>query len=129
MTRTHRARLVAAAVVASAGLMIAAASSQRHARDEADDLLLRIDGPVHIVRGDTLGKLSKKYGVSVPALRRANRLKNNKIRESRTYLVPIARARPAPPPRRLSFPPRRLPPARAPARIVTGDKPSAANTP
>jgi penicillin-insensitive murein endopeptidase len=79
-------------------------------------------------RGDTLGKLSKKYGVSVPALRRANRLKNNKIRESRTYLIPIARPRPAPAPRRLSFPPRRLPPERGPApadpaRTVMGEKP------
>jgi hypothetical protein len=73
-------------------------------------------------RGDTLGKLSKKYGVSVPALKRANRLKNSKIREKRTYLIPIAHPRPAPPPRRLSFPPRRLPPEREPAR-------NAANTP
>jgi hypothetical protein len=80
-------------------------------------------------RGDTLGKISKKYGVSVPALRRANRLRNNKIRESRTYLIPIAHARPAPPPRQLAFPPRRLPPAREPARVVTGDKPSASNAP
>jgi LysM repeat protein len=79
-------------------------------------------------RGDTLGKISKKYGVSVPALRRANRLKNNKIRESRTYLIPIAHPRPAPPPRRLSFPPRRLPPDREPprpepARTVMGERP------
>jgi LysM repeat protein len=79
-------------------------------------------------RGDTLGKISKKYGVSVPALRRANRLKNNKIREKRTYLIPIAHPRPAPPPRRLSFPPRRLPPDREPARTepartVMGEKP------
>jgi penicillin-insensitive murein endopeptidase len=79
-------------------------------------------------RGDTLGKLSKKYGVSVPALRRANRLKNNKIREKRSYLIPIAKPRPAAPPRRLSFPPRRLPPEREPAerepaRTVMGEKP------
>jgi LysM repeat protein len=79
-------------------------------------------------RGDTLGKISKKYGVSVPALRRANRLKNNKIREKRTYLIPIAHPRPAAPARRLSFPPRRLPPDREPSRTVMGDKPSAANT-
>jgi penicillin-insensitive murein endopeptidase len=63
-------------------------------------------------RGDTLGKLSKKYGVSVPAIRRANRLKNNRILERRNYLIPVARPRPAPPARRLSFPPRRLPPSR-----------------
>jgi penicillin-insensitive murein endopeptidase len=77
-------------------------------------------------RGDTLGKISKKYGVSVPALRRANRLKNNKIREQRTYLIPIAHPRPAAAPsRRLSFPPRRLPPDREPNRTVMGEKPSA----
>jgi LysM repeat protein len=83
-------------------------------------------------RGDTLGKISKKYGVTVPALRRANRLKNNKIREKRTYLIPIANPRPAPPARRLSFPARRLPPERErqrdPQRGIASDKPSAANT-
>lgn len=80
-------------------------------------------------RGDTLGKISKKYGVSVPALRRANRLKNNKIREKRTYLIPIANPRPAPPSRRLSFPPRRLPPDKEPARTVMGEQPSGAAKP
>jgi LysM repeat protein len=79
-------------------------------------------------RGDTLGKISKKYGIGVPAIRRANRLKNNKIRENRTYLIPIAHPRPAPPSRRLSFPARRLPPEREPSRTVMDDKPSASNT-
>jgi len=65
-------------------------------------------------RGDTLGKLSKRYGVSVEAIRRANRLKSNRIREKRSYLIPVASPRPAPPSRRLSFPPRRLPPDHAP---------------
>lgn len=63
-------------------------------------------------RGDTLGKLSKRYGVSVVAIKRANRLKSSLIREKRTYLIPVARPRPAPEPRRLAFPPRRLPPER-----------------
>ncbi|HEY3499085.1 MAG TPA: penicillin-insensitive murein endopeptidase [Polyangiaceae bacterium] len=63
-------------------------------------------------KGDTLGKLSKRYGVSVVAIKRANRLKSSLIREKRTYLIPIARPRPAPEPRRLAFPPRRLPPER-----------------
>jgi penicillin-insensitive murein endopeptidase len=61
-------------------------------------------------RGDTLGKLSKKYGVSVDAIKRANRLKKSLIREKRTYLIPVKNPRPAPPARRLTFPPRRLPP-------------------
>jgi penicillin-insensitive murein endopeptidase len=63
-------------------------------------------------RGDTLGKLSKKYGVSVVAIKQANRLKKSLIREKRTYLIPVANPRPAPPARRLTFPPRRVPPER-----------------
>ena len=64
-----------------------------------------------VKRGDTLGKIAKKYGVSVLAIKRANRLKNSLIREKRTYLIPVARSRPAAPGRRLTIPPRRLPPA------------------
>ena len=63
-------------------------------------------------RGDTLGKLSKKYGVTVDAIKQANRLKKSLIREKRTYLIPVARRGPAPPSRRLTFPPRRVPPER-----------------
>ena len=63
-------------------------------------------------RGDTLGKLSKKYGVSVVAIKQANRLKKSLIREKHTYLIPVANPRPAPPSRRLTFPPRRVPPER-----------------
>jgi len=64
-------------------------------------------------RGDTLGKLSKKYGVSVDAIKQANRLKKSLIREKRTYLIPVAHKRPSPPPRRFTFPARRMPPERA----------------
>lgn len=67
-------------------------------------------------RGDTLGKLSKKYGVSVVAIKQANRLKKSLIREKHTYLIPVANPRPAPPARRLTFPPRRLPPERTSKR-------------
>jgi penicillin-insensitive murein endopeptidase len=67
-------------------------------------------------RGETLGKLSKKYGVSVDAIKRANRLKKSLIREKHTYLIPVANPRPAPPARRLTFPPRRLPPERTSKR-------------
>ncbi len=91
--------------------------AQETARRATAPLVARgIVPPVHSFishrakRGDTLGKLSKRYGVSVPALRRANHLKSNRIRERRTYLIPIAHPRPAPPSHRLSFPPRRLPP-------------------
>jgi penicillin-insensitive murein endopeptidase len=74
-------------------------------------------------RGDTLGKLSKRYGVSVVAIRRANRLRSNRIFERRSYLIPVARPRPGPAAHRLTFPPRRLPPPRGPeARTAKGDK-------
>ncbi len=63
-------------------------------------------------RGDTLGKLSKKYGVSVVAIKQANRLKKSLIREKHTYLIPVANPRPAPPSKRLTFPARRVPPER-----------------
>jgi penicillin-insensitive murein endopeptidase len=73
-------------------------------------------------RGDTLGKLSKRYGVSVVAIRRANRLRSNRIFERRSYLIPVARPRPGPAAHRLTFPPRRLPPPRGPeARTAKGD--------
>jgi penicillin-insensitive murein endopeptidase len=63
-------------------------------------------------RGDTLGKLSKKYNISIAAIKQANQLKKNLIREKHTYLIPVANPRPAPPSRRLTFPPRRVPPER-----------------
>lgn len=66
--------------------------------------------PHQVKKGETLGKIAKKYNVSVLAIKRANRLKKSLIREKRTYLIPIAHPRPAPPPKRLVFPPRRLPP-------------------
>lgn len=60
-------------------------------------------------RGDTLGKLAKKYGVSVKAIQAANGLRNSFIREKRSYRIPT-RAKPIPiPSAPLRFPPRRLP--------------------
>jgi hypothetical protein len=66
-------------------------------------------------RGDTLGKLSKRYGVPVPDIKRANGLKSSLIKEKRTYLIPLGRSRPAPLAKKLTFPPRRVPPSRSKA--------------
>jgi LysM domain/Penicillin-insensitive murein endopeptidase len=73
----------------------------------------------HVVKkGDTLGKISKKYGVSVEAIKRANRLKKSLIREKHVVLIPVAHPRPAPPAQRLAVPPRRLPPSEPDARAA-----------
>jgi LysM repeat protein len=43
----------------------------------------------HIVkRGDSLSSLSKRYGVSVQALKKANSLKSNMIRDGRKLVIP-----------------------------------------
>jgi len=63
-----------------------------------------------VKKNETLGKISKKYGVSVEAIKRANRLKKSLIREGHAILIPIAHPRPAPPTAQLAFPSRRLPP-------------------
>jgi murein endopeptidase/LysM repeat protein len=47
-------------------------------------------------KGDSLGKLSKRYGVDVPTLRRANGLRSNQIIAGVTYRVPRQGVRPAP---------------------------------
>jgi murein endopeptidase len=76
----------------------------------------------HMVKkGETLGKIAKKYGVSVEAIKRANRLKKSLIREKHPVLIPIAHPRPAPPSQRLAFPPRRLPPSEPDARAAARD--------
>jgi hypothetical protein len=71
-------------------------------------------------RGDTLGKLSKRYGVPVPEIKRANGLKSSLIKEKRTYLIPLGRSRPAPLAKKLTFPARRPPPPRQKAATDTG---------
>ena len=63
-----------------------------------------------VKKNETLGKIAKKYGVSVEAIKRANRLKKSLIREGHAYLIPVAHPRPAPPAQHLAFPARRLPP-------------------
>lgn len=66
--------------------------------------------------GDTLGSLSRRYRVSVPALRSANGLRSDRITAGRRYRVPLRgkAAAPAPPPNTpITVPARRLPPPRA----------------
>jgi penicillin-insensitive murein endopeptidase len=65
-------------------------------------------------KGDTLGKIAKRFGSSIPALKKANALKKSLIREKQVYLIPVKNSRPRAPLARLSFPPRRLPPTKGP---------------
>jgi penicillin-insensitive murein endopeptidase len=59
-------------------------------------------------KGDTLGKIAKKYGSSVEELKRANGLKKSLIVAGRVYKIP-RRGGPRPVEQSLSFPPRYLP--------------------
>lgn len=63
--------------------------------------------------GETLAKIAKKYAVSVEAIRGANGLRTNRIRDDREYRIPLRGERPLPAPVPLRFPSRRLPPATA----------------
>ena len=72
-------------------------------------------------RGDTLGKLAKRYRVTVRDIMRANRLRNTKIIAKRTYRIPrrgnVAAAGP------VKVPARRLPRARPTTREQGVDSP------
>jgi penicillin-insensitive murein endopeptidase len=63
-------------------------------------------------RGDTLGKLSKRYGVSVEAIKAANGLRSSRIREKRNYRIPVRANGAARTTKKLGVPTRRLPPKR-----------------
>ncbi len=56
--------------------------------------------------GDTLGKLAKRYGTTIPDIKRANGLRSSKIIAGKTYRIPQRGVFPAP----VVVPPRRLPP-------------------
>ena len=54
----------------------------------------RIQWRRHAVRrGDTLSEISRRYGVSVSAIRRANHLRSNLIRAGQSLLIPISTRR------------------------------------
>jgi murein endopeptidase len=65
-------------------------------------------------KGDTLGKLAKRFGTTVQAIKQANRLKKSLIREKQVYLIPVKNSRPSAPLARVTIPPRRLPPTKGP---------------
>lgn len=63
-------------------------------------------------KGDTLGKLARQYGTTVPAIQRANGLRSTVIIAKQTYRIPRPGAVP-PAPSPVTVPPRRLPPDRS----------------
>jgi penicillin-insensitive murein endopeptidase len=70
-----------------------------------------------VKKNETLGMISRKYGVPVPRLRAVNGLKSSLIREKSALRIPVASRGPAGPGPRLRVPTRRLPPA--PAKPLT----------
>jgi murein endopeptidase len=82
-----------------------------------DQLLIRHDKvapptrtvPYRAKKGDTLGKLARRFHTTVPAIKRANGLRSSLIREKVTYRIPCP-SRALAPSRPVRIPPRRLPP-------------------
>lgn len=64
-----------------------------------------------VKQNETLGMISRKYGVPVPRLRAVNGLKSSLIRAKSSLRVPVATRGPARPGARLRVPARRVPPA------------------
>ncbi len=63
----------------------------------------------HVVRrGQTLGHLARRYGVSASAIRQVNGLRTTRLRAGRAYRIPMRAA--APPPAPVVIPQRLLPP-------------------
>jgi LysM repeat protein len=71
-------------------------------------------------RGETLSHLSRRYGTSTRAIRRANGLRSSMIRAGRRYVIPIRKIPSESEP--ILIPPRRLPPVPA---APTNDLPPA----
>lgn len=69
-----------------------------------------VPGPTvshRVSRGETIGSLSRRYGVSPASIRSANRLRGNSIRAGRRYVIPVKKVPAAGEP--TVIPPRRLP--------------------
>ena len=69
-----------------------------------------------VKKNETLGMISRKYGVPVPRLRAVNGLKSSLIREKSALRIPVASRGPVGPGPRLRVPTRRLPPP--PSQVV-----------
>lgn len=77
-----------------------------------------------VKKNETLGMISRKYGVSVPRLRAANGLKKSLIREKSVLRVPVATRGPVKTAERVRIPARRVPPPRNQAtRDATASQP------
>lgn len=85
--------------------------------------------PVHhrVRRGETLSKIASRYGVSVAAVQRANRLRSaNRIAVGQSLVIPVPHAAPAlvqappPPPERRPVAPETTKPSGAPMARVSG---------
>jgi penicillin-insensitive murein endopeptidase len=74
-----------------------------------------------VKRNETLGMISRKYGVPVPRLRAVNGLKSSLIREKAALRIPVASRGPAGPGPRLRVPTRRLPPTRPATPAPSGE--------
>ncbi len=70
--------------------------------------------PYRVHKGETISYLARKFNTTVDAIRRANRLKSQRLVAGRTYLVPqkivVQHSRRLTAPPRVAVPPRRLPP-------------------
>ena len=80
----------------------------------------------HRVRkGDTIGKIAYKFGSTVKAIQRANRLKGTMIRLGQTLAVPLrGPCVNCPMPPEVIVPPRRLPPTKSPLMAARVESPA-----
>jgi penicillin-insensitive murein endopeptidase len=76
-------------------------------------------------RGETLSHLSRRYGTSTRAIRRANGLRSSMIRAGRRYVIPVRRIPSEAEP--IVIPPRTLPPTPALAKGLDRDHGSGAS--
>lgn len=78
-----------------------------------------------VAKGETLGKLAKRYGTTVRAIKRANGLRTSLIQAKKVYKIPVppGQAKATAP---LRFPPRRLPPEPQPDARTSTESPQKA---